>query len=293
MNMQSAPSKKQLPHNITSYDLLKSAAVIIMIIDHIGYYFFLDDLWWRAVGRVGFPVWFFLVGHAKSRDLGWKLWGGAALLLLGNIIAGMPVFPLNALVTIIVIRLVLDGVMRVAGHDYKALIAVSLVLFLLILQSSLFAEYGTQALIMAMLGYMVRHCEGSVLKSGVIVLFLGFAAASFLMLQDYLFGFEQQQFLLMAIGTFLVMGVLLMFRKQEYPRLTARLPKSLAALLRIGGRRTLEIYIVHLMLFKAMGMVVAPERFPLMEWTLFYAERPSEASSEVLPDSPNPQGTRS
>ena len=45
--------KAKLPAEITSYDLLKAAAVIIMIIDHVGYYFFIDEMWWRAVGRIG------------------------------------------------------------------------------------------------------------------------------------------------------------------------------------------------------------------------------------------------
>ena len=95
---------KALPREITSYDLLKTFAVVIMLIDHIGAYFFPEVLWWRAIGRIGFPIWFFLVGHASGRDLPFKLWGSALLLVGANFVTGMAIFPLNALVTIILIR---------------------------------------------------------------------------------------------------------------------------------------------------------------------------------------------
>lgn len=60
---------RMLPREVTSYDLLKCAAVIIMVIDHVGFYFYPENLWFRAVGRIGFPVWFFLVGYARGRDI--------------------------------------------------------------------------------------------------------------------------------------------------------------------------------------------------------------------------------
>ena len=41
---------RKLPQELTSYDLLKTLAVVTMIIDHIGLYFFPDDVGWRIVG---------------------------------------------------------------------------------------------------------------------------------------------------------------------------------------------------------------------------------------------------
>ena len=71
---------RTLPKDLTSHDLLKAFAVIIMVIDHAGYYFFPDQEWWRAIGRIGFPIWFFLVGHARGRVISRKLIIGAGLL---------------------------------------------------------------------------------------------------------------------------------------------------------------------------------------------------------------------
>ena len=136
--------------NITSYDLLKTFAVIFMVVDHIGMYFFPDDLWWRAAGRACVPVWFFLVGYARGRDLSPKILIGAALLLVANFLAGMPIFPLNVLVTIILIRLILNPLMTttlsVTGREFWPM---AMLLFLLAIPTMLITEYGPQALILS------------------------------------------------------------------------------------------------------------------------------------------------
>ncbi len=47
---------KILPRDLTSYDLLKTLAVILMIIDHVGHHFFPDEMWFRVVGRLCVPI---------------------------------------------------------------------------------------------------------------------------------------------------------------------------------------------------------------------------------------------
>ena len=47
---------KQLPANITSYDLFKALALVLMLADHIGYYFYDDVDWWRVAGRICVPI---------------------------------------------------------------------------------------------------------------------------------------------------------------------------------------------------------------------------------------------
>ncbi len=37
-----------LPAPLTAYDLLKTLAIILMVVDHIGAYFFPDQMWWRV-----------------------------------------------------------------------------------------------------------------------------------------------------------------------------------------------------------------------------------------------------
>ena len=53
----------------SSYDFIKFVAVVLMVIDHIGYYFFPYDLMWRSFGRMCVPIWLFLAGYAKPSDV--------------------------------------------------------------------------------------------------------------------------------------------------------------------------------------------------------------------------------
>jgi hypothetical protein len=88
-----------------------------MIIDHMGYFFFPEDpagitgdpnLWWRAVGRLCVPIWFFLIGYAQTRTIDRMLVGGALILLASNLVSGMYFFPVSALVSVMIIRLLID-----------------------------------------------------------------------------------------------------------------------------------------------------------------------------------------
>ena len=174
--------ERKLPLDLTSYDLLKAIAVVIMIVDHIGMYFFPDDLWWRSIGRIGFPVWFFLVGHASGRDIPTKLWGGALLLVAGDIIVGKSLFALNALVTIIIIRLIIDPVMRISLKSQWVLWSLAALLTLLIVPSGFISEYGTMGLITAIYGYMVRH-KAKINNDALIFRYMVFALLVFVIYQ--------------------------------------------------------------------------------------------------------------
>lgn len=257
---------KALPRDLTSYDFLKAAAVIIMVIDHIGYYFYPDHFWFRAIGRIGFPIWFFLIGYASGRSIPPKLWGGALLLILGDRIAGMPVLPLNALFTIIALRLVLDQVMRRALISLNTLAVVVTIALFLIWPSEMATEYGTQALLFAMFGFMVRHRDKMVAPDKIIPPVMGVAVIAFLVMQCVAFPFNQPQQIFMCCGTLFVTGILLFFKAQTYPELTVKMPRPIVWIVQLMGRRTLEIYVAHLLLFKAMGVLYFPERFELFHF---------------------------
>lgn len=266
---------KELPRNLTSYDLLKAAAVIIMIIDHLGYYFFPDDLWFRAIGRIGFPVWFFLVGYARGRDFSPKLWIGGTMLVIASMIAGQSIFPLNALFTIIMIRLVLDFTMRVVTINVETLLLVTSVLIIAEIPSFLATEYGTQGLVTAMFGYMIRHrptIKGINKETSLTQGFALITAISFIAVQQILFGFAIPQLALMGAGTLLICWILYRFSPVEFPSLTEKTPMPLRWAVRFMGSKTLEIYVAHLVLFKFLGVWLSPERFPFLHWTWVWGE---------------------
>lgn len=260
--------RKPLPNALTSYDLLKAVAVVIMVIDHLGYYFFPENLWWRAVGRTGFPVWFFLIGHASGRDIPRKLWGGALILVMADMIVGRSLFALNALFTIMAIRLCIDPVMAFLLKNRFNLIAGCVLLVLLVFPTAAVAEYGTLGLITAIYGYMVRH-KDRIANKELVFYYMIFAFLIFAVYQQIMFGFSQEQFVVMAAGTLLCRFYLLGFKSEVYPKLTAAIPAFVTQSMQFCGRKTLEIYIVHLLVFKALALAFGMPGFSLFGFDLF------------------------
>ncbi len=262
---------KPLPKELTSYDLLKTFAVVFMVVDHVGFYFFPDDNWWRVAGRLCVPVWFFLIGYANSRDLSPRLWAGAVILICSDILAGLYFFPLNILASMLIIRLSIDGLMQRALRSVSHFWAVITMLFLLAIPSGMVFEYGTLGFILAIFGYLLRRRDELKLKyKELLNHYFAFSAVAFIGLQSVLFGFETPQPMALTAGIMVVMGALYMFKPVTLPKLTEKMPRPFTWLLQLAGRRTMEIYVAHLLLFKILGVIYQPERFALLDWDLFY-----------------------
>ncbi|MFN3828052.1 MAG: TraX family protein [Micavibrio sp.] len=261
-------SLKHLSKELTSYDLLKTVAVLLMLVDHTGYYFFPDDDWWRVFGRLCVPIWFFLIGYARSRDLGPKLWIGMLVLVFASGITGMGFFPVNILGTMIVIRLVIDKVMVRSMQVPEALWQVSTIFILLTMPSSYFFEYGSLAIVMAMYGWLVRnhldYAQGTIQMQRFFFLALG----SFTFLQAFFFAFDQNQIVVMCAGTLVVMVGLMFFKPHSFSGTGEGAKAILFAPFRFMGRWTLEIYVAHLLVFKALVVVLQPDRFTFLDWRL-------------------------
>jgi len=73
------------PHAVDNTDWLKTAAIILVSVDHIGYFFIENDHWWSVFGRLAAPTFFFLMGYAQTRtvSLHW-IWLGVILTLLDS-----------------------------------------------------------------------------------------------------------------------------------------------------------------------------------------------------------------
>lgn len=257
---------KPLPRALTTYDFLKAFALITMIIDHIGFYFYPDALWLRVIGRTSMPVWMFLIGYANSREISAKMLGGGAILVLGNILAGMPIFALNILFTIAFIRKCLDPVMRWLLKDRQFLFEGTAMLWLAGFGTMIVFEYGTQALIMAVFGYLVRRRE-VIGSERILWLYLGLTILTFMSQQFIMFWFSPVQMAVLGALLVAVYAGLMRFKPAELPRVTASLPGPLNALIRLCGRKTLELYVIHLLLFKALAVYWGMEGYAFLQWS--------------------------
>ncbi len=56
------------------YDYLKILALVSMIIDHIGYFLYPEQIRFRVFWRIAFPIFLLLVGYNGSYKWRWSLW---------------------------------------------------------------------------------------------------------------------------------------------------------------------------------------------------------------------------
>ena len=258
-------SVKVLPTDITSYDLFKTLAVITMIIDHIGIYFFPDDVWWRTIGRMSFPIWLFLVGYARNREIPNILIAGAVILFASNFVAGMGVFPLSILVAIAVVRLTLNPLMNVFSRSPTHLWVGSISLFIIALPSFILFEFGALAFTHAIFGYLVRHLKDEADRRTAYQ-YAVFVCVGYVLLQSLGYGLDGAQMGVLAVGMTAITYGLYHFKPQTYPQLSQRATLLGRGFLQFCGRRTLEIYVGHLLLFKALAVYLGVEGFVLFNW---------------------------
>jgi hypothetical protein len=286
-----------LPKNLTTLDLIKTMAVVLMIIDHIGFYFVVPPvgavagdpaLWWRAVGRLCVPIWFFLIGYAHTRDIPPVLWGGAIVLVLANMVTGMFMFPLNVLVSMILIRLIIDRLGRAMFGSIEGLACGVAFLAVLYVPSNMWFEYGTGGIALALMGWMVRRSRdgdapmlvAAPMPRRMILTVLGVAT---IIAQLLMFDFTGAQVWFVAIGMAAVMAGLCRMRVAEFSIITPPDPVSLRSsgspppfrgrikpqiwpsFIKFCGRRTAEIYIGHLVVFKLVALIFGLG-YPIYGW---------------------------
>jgi hypothetical protein len=172
-----------------SHDWLKAIAILLMVVDHTGVYFFPDEYLYRFVGRFSFPIFFFLIGYTyqglrsdspansaawrkyytklptplqKLLNFFWAFTIKSDLLLcllfitITNYALTQEAFPLNILFTVIVCRVVLYLLEK---HQILEnwLIASWFLLTLLHVPLVFVYEYGSVAILISIVGYLIRQ----------------------------------------------------------------------------------------------------------------------------------------
>lgn len=237
--------------NANSYDLLKTIAILLMLIDHIGCYFFPDESMYRAIGRWCVPIWLFFAGYSRPRkiiDYQLLSWGG--VLVLVDLIVGGDLLPINILLTIFCSRLF---ILWVEKQDKMNLLYLLLYTFIMLLfyPTALLFEYGTVSFLFALLGYLHQTGQHHLKYIyGVVTLTL-FIAAQYL---D--FDFTLIETLVMAIGV--VATTLLMM---HFPRPIIHIHRDnfVSKTIKYVGRNTLYIYVIHVALFVILSTMLGIE----------------------------------
>lgn len=244
-------------------DVAKFLAIIIMVIDHIGFYFFPNDLWFRAIGRIGFPIWFFFAGYSRPGKFSYEILILAGLLTLLKTAVLIPVLPLNALFTIILCRFYADFLRKdnkFAKWGRFNLIVIFIALAIWFPITNFMFEYGTLAFIFTICGVLQREFPGHINTT----IAFAFAIIYFVFIEYIWFSFSVPQFIIMAIGTLIVVNFLSGLEMKQVAYL-----EKFGIATKVGmflARNSLYFYFLHIILFAILSTVIFPQRYMLFRW---------------------------
>jgi FtsH-binding integral membrane protein len=252
-------SPKDLAARVTATDLLKVIGVAALLIDHYGLFYQPDDVWWRLVGRTASPIFFFLIGFARTRAVPWTwLAFGAALTGLNLWMAGgwaNPTF--NILLNFALLRaVVLPPVAQAVLPRPVPLAMLIAGCVLLIPVTDGVLEYGTEGWLWAFLGLAHRDAledrgrRTNWTRAGLALA----AAAAYIAREIHDYGFDVVQSTLLAVVVAVLTVAFTRFRRED---LRWQPPQPLAAVFRFCGRHSLEIYAITLFVMQSHGSILA------------------------------------
>ena len=253
---------------LTTYDLVKSLAVLLMLLDHVGYFFYPENDWFRVAGRGALPIWAFLIGYATTRELSKSLLGWAGVLLVVNVVTGGPFLPLNVLFTFIGIRMIIDRTARFVFGGWEVMIYSVIAMCVFFVPTTYASEYGTGALMIALCGLMMRHSGQLPVSKRAQNGFFIFVAIFHALSQNILFSFG---ILESKASAFLIGGVMVMmyfFKPLELIKATEKTPRPITGMLQFAGRYTLEIYAIHMIIFKLIAAQYHLEGYGFFDFKL-------------------------
>ena len=146
-------------HSVDSTDWLKTFAIILVLVDHIGYFFIENDQWWSVFGRLAAPTFFFLLGYAHSRGvpLNW-IWLGLILTVLDLWHNEWKWVAPNILLSFALIRLgrpYAQGLLE--RHGWFAFALLAALLFVLLPVTAQVVDYGAEGWLWALFGLSQRR----------------------------------------------------------------------------------------------------------------------------------------
>ena len=161
--MHVATRSTSTPHAVDNTDWLKTAAIILVLVDHFGYFFMEDDHWWGVFGRLAAPTFFFLMGYAQTRTvpLHW-IWLGVILTLLDSWNADWTWVAPNILLSFALIRIARPYVqMLVQRHGWAAFALLVFALVAVLPLAAKIVDYGAEGWLWALFGlYQRRYVDG-------------------------------------------------------------------------------------------------------------------------------------
>lgn len=149
------PKLYRYNEQVNTHDLLKILAVITMTIDHLGAFIWDENIWFRIIGRMAAPLFFFVFGTAKSRTFNYYiLFCGILITLVYFWMESR--FVINILVNFAFIKYFLNRITP-SLLSTISLIILNLLGVVLLPITDFVIEYGTVGLLFAVSGHLIGH----------------------------------------------------------------------------------------------------------------------------------------
>lgn len=137
-------------------DLLKLVAIAVMVVDHLGGYFFPEMMTLRMIGRYAMPIFGFFVGYNFKNSINFYiLFYGVILYLVSTIFIVESFFPANILISLFLGQLYLSFFYKQFHSLTKGWLHFIFLVILSPFTSYLF-DYGSLVIGIIVIGYMVK-----------------------------------------------------------------------------------------------------------------------------------------
>jgi len=250
-----------MPDKVDNTDWLKTFAIILVLVGHTGYFFIEDAAWWSVFGRMAAPVFFFLMGYARSRTIPihW-LWLGVILTLLDSWNTNWEWVAPNILFSMALIRFARPSILSLLQrYGWLAFIVFVLGFMLVLPNAGDLVDYGAEGWLWALFGLCQRMFVDGSLSNGqgseltgqglklnwrmMRLLACLITAVIYVWQEQIEFEFSDYQLVVVAVGVGILTYVLSVFVRGPS---RVQPSQAISHALRWLGRHTLEIYVIQL-----------------------------------------------
>jgi len=257
------PEETEIEHSslVDRTDWLKVAAIILVTIDHFGYFFVDNDRWWSVFGRMAAPSFFFLMGYAETRKIPFRwIFIGIFLTLLDSSNNNWKWVAPNILLSFVLIRLARPYAHTLLEkYSWIAFAVIAIAFYVSLPAAAKAFDYGAEGWMWALFGLSQRmyvdaqepdqgFLKRTITSAGLLRLAACvFAAIIYVGQEKIEFKFNLVQSRVFIVGlTILTVFMCLFLRGPS----RFQPPAILAGPVQFIGRHTLAIYAISLAAFE-------------------------------------------
>lgn len=235
---------------LNNYDVFKIFAFVLMLIDHVGFFFFPQVEMLRALGRISFPIYAILHGVITKNNVEHKT--NYLLLFLGLLINMVFFILFGKLIAldILIMFFLFDFIfVKIPKIDYKIIILLFILMALNYYSYGVinnYIEYGLFVLLFMMVGKIFYKVGTNIIEN---VFVLGVFITYFLT-QIHFFGFNKLCSIVCGIGLIILFLSIYNFKFREYHNIDSN------KFLLFVSRYSLELYFVHYILFMLLFKII-------------------------------------